>query len=166
MIYNWLLMDMFLYTSMIYLSLFIHILVGTRLLIKKENQKNTSPPHFSFQNPIVYRAFRKGGVQQRGHSTPHLTPPLFYSTSILFPNLHFQKSDEGESLRRKSDLLSEVLSEVFANTSLSEPLVNNRLFRQKSEVVRSFSKLSANNVRSTCREAYWQMGIKVYNCLI
>ena len=52
MIYNGLLMDMFLYTSMIYLSLFIHILVGTRLLIKKENQKNTSPPHFSFQIPF------------------------------------------------------------------------------------------------------------------
>jgi hypothetical protein len=114
MIYNWLLMDMFLYTSMIYLSLLIHILVATRFHTKKrENRKNTSPPHFTFRNLFVYRAFRKGGVWQRGHSTPHLTPPIFYSTSILFPTHYFQKSDEGESLRRKSDLLSEVLSEVF-----------------------------------------------------
>jgi hypothetical protein len=147
MIYNWLLMDMFLYTSMIYLSLFIHILVGTRLLIKKENQKNTSPPHFSFQNPIVYRAFRKGGVQQRGHSTPHLTPPLFYSTSILFPNLHFQKSDEGESLRRKSDLLSEVLSEVFGKHLTLRNSSKQRLFRQKSEVVRSFLSSAKNDTK-------------------
>ena len=38
---------------------------------------------------------------------------------------------KGESLRRKSDLLSEVLSEVFANTSLSEPLVNKGFLDKK-----------------------------------
>ena len=80
-------MDMFLYTSMIYLSLFIHILAGTPLRIKKGKiGKKIFPPHFSFRNPIVYRAFREGGVWQRGHSTPHLTPPSFYSASILFLN--------------------------------------------------------------------------------
>ena len=52
MIYNWLLMDMFLYTSMIYLSLFIHILVGTRLLIKKGKSKKT-PHHLTFPSKTL-----------------------------------------------------------------------------------------------------------------
>ena len=85
-IYSWLLIRHVLYISMIYLSLLIHILVATRIHIKKENRKNTSPPHFSFRTPFVYRAFHEGGVWQRGHSTPHLTPPSFYSASTLFLN--------------------------------------------------------------------------------
>ncbi len=161
MIYNWLLIRHVLYISMIYLSLLIHILVGTRLRIKKKNRKNTSPPHFPFRNPIVYKAFREGGVQQRGHSTPHLTPPIFYSTSILFPTHYFQKSDEGESLRRKSDLLSEVLSEVFGkHLTLWNPS-KQRLFRQKSEVVRSF--LSSAKTTQKKRTRLWRvLSIKWY----
>jgi hypothetical protein len=73
---------------------------------------------------------------------------------------------KAKNREEKSDLLSEVLSEVFGkHLTLWNPSKQRHL-KQKSEVVRSFSKCSANNVRSTRREAYWQMGIKVYNCLI
>jgi hypothetical protein len=77
-------------------------------------QKNTSPPHFSFRIPFICRAFREGGVWQRGHSTPHLTPPSFYSASFLFPEHTTSRNLMKARIREeKSDLLSEVLSEVF-----------------------------------------------------
>jgi hypothetical protein len=47
MIYNWLLIDISMYISMIYLSLLIHILVATRLHTKKEKIEKT-PPHLTF----------------------------------------------------------------------------------------------------------------------
>ena len=71
-------------------------------------REKTSPPHFSSRNLSIYRAFNEGGVRQTGHSTPHLTPPSFYFEYSLF-----QESYESENLRGNSDLLSEVLGEVF-----------------------------------------------------
>ena len=52
MIYNGLLMDMFLYTSMIYLSLLIHIFVATRLHTKKEKIEKT-PHHLTFPSKTL-----------------------------------------------------------------------------------------------------------------
>ena len=158
MIYNWLLIRHVLYISMIYLSLLIHILIAIRFHKNKGNRKKTSPPHFSFQIPFIYRAFHEGGVWQRGHSTPHLTPPLFNSASILFlntllPEIWWRKESEG-----KSDLLSEVLSEVFAKHLTLWTPSKQRHFRQKSEVVRSFGEFSENNrTLNPRRGAYWLM---------
>ena len=131
MIYNWLLRRHVLYISMIYLSLLIHILVGTRLRIKKKNRKNTSPPHFPFRNPIVYKAFREGGVQQRGHSTPHLTPPSFYSASILFLNILLLETWWRRKSEKKVTCWVRCWVRCLPNTSLSETLVNKGILSKK-----------------------------------
>ena len=69
------------------------------------------------------------------------------SLILLFPQLgfiwnsYFQKSDVSKNLRRKSGLLREVLSEVFAKHLTLQIHCKQRCFGWKSEVVRSFCKL-------------------------
>ncbi len=79
-------------------------------------REKTSPPHFSPRNLSIYWGFRKGGVSQTGHSTPHLTPPssCYFYNWALFEILTFRNQMKVKNLRRKSDLLSEVLSEVLS----------------------------------------------------
>ena len=133
-IYSWLLIRHVLYISMIYLSLLIHILAATRIHIKKGKSKKHLPTSLFVWNAFVYRAFHEGGVWQRGHSTPHLTPPSFYSASTLW----WRRKNEG-----KSDLLSEVLSEVFGKHLTLWTSSKQRRFGRESEVGRSFLKFSS-----------------------
>ena len=86
------------------------------------------------------------------------------SLILLFPQLnfiwnsYFQKSDENKNLRRKSDLLSEVLSEVFGKHLTLRIPCKQRCFGWKSEVVRSFYKLlifsQKRKARQTNKIAY------------
>ena len=86
------------------------------------------------------------------------------SLILLFPQLnfiwnsYFQKSDENKNLRRKSDLLSEVLSEVFGKHLTLRIPCKQRCFGWKSEVVRSFCKLlffsQKRKARQTNKIAY------------
>ena len=75
------------------------------------------PHHLTFrlETPLFTRAFNEGGVRQTGHSTPHLTPPssCYFYNWTLFEILTFRNQMKVKNLRRKSDLLREVLSEVF-----------------------------------------------------
>ena len=131
------------YISVTYLSPPIHIYFTTRLHINEGMREKTSPPHFSPRNLSIYRAFNKGGVRQTGHSTPPLTPPssCYFYNWTLFEILTFRNQMKVKNLRRKSDLLREVLSEVFGKHLTLWIPCKQRCFGWKSEVVRSFCKL-------------------------
>ena len=148
------------YVSNTYLSPLIHIYFTTRLHINERMQEKTSPPHFSSRNLSIYRGFHKGGVRQTGHSTPHLTPPssYYFHNWTLFEFLTFRNQMKVKNLRRKSDLLREVLSEVFGKHLTLRIPFKQRCFGWKSEVVRSFCKLlifsQKRKARQTNKIAY------------
>ena len=164
MIYNWLLIRHVLYISMIYLSLLIHILIAIRFHKNKGNRKKTSPPHFSFQIPFIYRAFHEGGVWQRGHSTPHLTPPFFNSASILFqntllPEIWWRREYEG-----KVTYWVRCWVRCLENTSLSETLVNIGVSDKKVRWWGLFGNSLKNRTLKHEGALIGWWGI-VYNCL-
>ena len=165
-IYSWLLIRHVLYISMIYLSLLIHILAATRIHIKKGKSKKHLPTSLFVWNAFVYRAFHEGGVWQRGHSTPHLTPPSFYSASTL---CHFQKSDEDEKTREKVTCWVRCWVRCLANTSLSEPPVNKGVSEGKVRWGGLFWNSPQKSECSTRRGTYCPMGympIKRKKCVV
>ena len=121
------------YISITYLSPPIHIYFTTRLHINEGMREKTSPPHFSPRNLSIYWGFRKGGVCQTGHSTPHLTPPssYYFHNWTLFEILTFRNQMKIKIWGEKVTCWVRCWVRCLANTSLSESHVNKGVSDEK-----------------------------------
>ena len=142
-IYNWFLIRHVLYISMIYLSLLIHILVATRIHIKKGKSKKHLPTSLFLPKRLCLQGFSRGRcMAKRSLNTSPNTSLIFILHLLFFWTRHFQESDEGEKTREKVTCWVRCWVRCLANTSLSETLVNKGVLDKKSEMVRSFLKFS------------------------
>ena len=132
MIYNWLLMDMFLYTSMIYLSLLIHILVGTRLLIKKGKSKKHLTTSLFLPKPYCLQGISRGRclVKRSLNTSPNTSPILFCIYSFL-EHITSRNMIKASVWGEKVTCWGRCWVRCLANTSLSEPLVNKGILDKK-----------------------------------
>ena len=161
-IYDWLLRRHVLYISMIYLSLLIHILVATRIHIKKENRKKHLTTSLSLPNSLCLQGFSLGRyLAKRSLNTSPNT------SLILFCIYSIPEHDTSRNLMNTKKKRGKVTCWVrcwvrcLANTSLSEPPVNKGISEGKVRWGGLFWNSPQKSECSTRRGTYCPMGYSV-----
>ena len=126
---------------------------------KWENARKDLTTSLFSSKPQYLQGFSQGRClpNRSLNTSPNTSLILLFPQLNFIWNSYFQKSDENKNLRRKSDLLREVLSEVFGKHLTLRIPCKQRCFGWKSEVVRSFCKLlifSQKKARQTNKIAY------------
>ena len=132
MIYNWLLIRHVLYISMIYLSLLIHILVATRIHIKKGKSKKHLTTSLFLPKSYCLQGFSRGrcSAKRSLNTSPNTSLILFYIYS--FPEHTTSKNlMKARAWGEKVTCWVRCWVRCLANTSLSEPLVNKGILNKK-----------------------------------
>ena len=127
---------------------------------KKRKSKKHLTTSLFLSKPYCLKGFSGGrcSAKRSLNTSPNTSLILFCIYS--FPEHTTFRNLMKAKIREKSDLLSEVLSEVFGkHLTLWNPS-KQRHFKQKSEVVRSFLKFSENNrtldLTQTLLSAAWK----------
>ena len=118
---------------------------NSRYFPKKRKSKKHLTTSLFLSKPYCLKGFSGGRclAKRSLNTSPNTSLILFCIYS--FPEHTTFRNLMKAKIREKSDLLSEVLSEVFGKHLTLWTLSKQRLFRQKSEVVRSFLKFSEIN---------------------